>query len=383
MLIWCFGSSSKQKKTNEDDQIYDTVSDEKSMSNIYGGSEYNASNSFNSSAGSGDLNKSIDEDKQKLNEGTMPRKQAPKTESKFSLRLKKFYSNIGQTLNLSSKILADANGANVALNNSCVKSSIDDKNGSLDESSMSKANLKMFSINEFNPNDVDIKYEKDIAIDTLKLCKTPSSANSTLRKAISMYKNNLEHQHHQQRANMGGDQEALNRSENVYVSNPIDNSSEDDQQAQKLQIYEVNFDNNYAYITPAIGSTTKNSSSDLGKNAAKPIVDNVAEIYQTINEMDDDDDDGEDGGNGEQQVVVENREVKPAYQSGKLNLADSQSIEDFSSIYQTPSNKRILSSTLQGSAIVPGEEEEEPAMNVNTSVIHLLNENTNNDETLA
>ena len=74
-------------------------------------------------------------------------------------------------------------------------------------------NTNTFSINEFNPNDVDVKFEKDIPIDKLKLFRV--STTSTRSAANLFKKNNLDHE-----------REQMNRLENTYVSNPTELSEQ-------------------------------------------------------------------------------------------------------------------------------------------------------------
>ena len=86
---------------------------------------------------------------------------------------------------------------------------------------------KTFNINEFNPNDVDIKFEKDTPIDKLKLFKM--STTSTRSAANLFKKNNVDH-----------DKEFINRClENTYVSNPTDMCEHNT--SSKLQVKKVYF----------------------------------------------------------------------------------------------------------------------------------------------
>lgn len=277
-----------------------------------------------------------------------------KKESKFNSRLKNFYKNINQTLLTSNKIIKngkkdlDFNKEDAKLNN--------------------HQQTKTFNINEFNPNDVDVKFEKDIPIDKLKLFKA---------SVTSLKKSNIEHE-----------QENNNRVENAYVTNPTAGCVKYDLKEydsiiskgdkQGLQIYEVNFDNNFAYITPKL---------HLIEPPPLPIVANAksaddTEIYQSINELD------EEHESDDRNELIENlAKSQPGQQNKfdetnqslnetcdsttKIMLKDSENDYNQSMIYATPTNKRVLNVT---------NDNDTSMQNQNSSIIRLLNDN---DETQA
>ena len=130
--------------------------------------------------------------------------------SKFNTRLINFYKQLNQNLNVSNKVLRKSTkSANDII------------------SSHANTPSKTFNINEFNPNDVDIKFEKDTPIDKLKLFKM--STTSTRSAANLFKKNNVDH-----------DKEFINRClENTYVSNPTDMCEHIT--SSKLQVKKVYF----------------------------------------------------------------------------------------------------------------------------------------------
>lgn len=110
------------------------------------------------------------------------------------------------------------------------------KEPKLDES---KDQAKVYRINEF-----DYKYETDTPVDKLKLCQSPMPEK---------------------------------KNENPYVTIlPMSQEEETESQecnSDKLKIYEVNFENNFAYIT----SNNENNRRE-------------SEIYQSINDFANEDD---------------------------------------------------------------------------------------------
>lgn len=121
-----------------------------------------------------------------------------------------FYKQLNQNLNVSNKVLRKSTkSANDII------------------SSHANTPSKTFNTNEFNPNDVDIKFEKDTPIDKLKLFKM--STTSTRSAANLFKKNNVDH-----------DKEFINRClENTYVSNPTDMCEHIT--SSKLQVKKVYF----------------------------------------------------------------------------------------------------------------------------------------------
>jgi hypothetical protein len=179
LQIYLFVFSRKHHQQNDD--IYHDVSDQKSISdssNIYSEDYQNNSNIINGS--------SLSLQKNKANDSNSP--------SKFNTRLFNFYKQLNQNLNISNKVLRkSAKSTNDII--SC----------------QSNTPTKSFNINEYNPNDVDVKFEKDIPIDKLKLFKI--STTST-RSAANLFK---------QKSNIDHD---TSRLENTYVSNPTDVGAE-------------------------------------------------------------------------------------------------------------------------------------------------------------
>jgi hypothetical protein len=111
----------------------------------------------------------------------------------------------------------------------------------------------------------------------------------------------------------------------------------------KLQIYEVNFDNNFAYITPSLES--KSSSSILMSPPPVPgsfstsnnQIDDT-EIYQSINDLD-----GEQIKAEDESVLIENDQLR--LNNETLNeTVDSTKEMIGQSIYNVPTNKRVTSS---------------------------------------
>jgi hypothetical protein len=312
------------------------------------------------------------------------------TKSGFNTRLKAFYTNINKTLHLSNQAILTPKEKNI---NDKVNEYENEKNIKSE-----KLNLKdnkqtsFYNLNEFNPNDIDIKYEKDILIDRLKLFKTSSRS---LKSVPSVYKkSNIELEQEQK--------DAINRLENTYVSNPViaENKNEEilEDNGDNLNIYEVNFENNFAYLKPTLSkssssiSSSKTTNEETKKISKKSIVEeDGTNIYQTIDEID------------------SQQETKSiSYSTLKKISADETSLNDTSltddptrailkksfdreaneNIYSTPSNKRVVkpvSSSSSTNAQNQDEKVDEDQLNQsnqNSSAIHLLNDNEN-DETNA
>jgi hypothetical protein len=169
----------KRKQNQQNDDIYHDVNDQKSISdssNIYSEDYQNNPNITNDGS-------SLSFQQNKTTNSKSP--------SKFNTRLINFYKQLNQNLNVSNKVLRKSTkSANDII------------------SSHANTPSKTFNINEFNPNDVDIKFEKDTPIDKLKLFKM--STTSTKSAANLFKKNNVENE-----------KEFTNRClENTYVSNP-------------------------------------------------------------------------------------------------------------------------------------------------------------------
>jgi hypothetical protein len=191
----------------------------------------------------------------------------------FHARLKSFYSSLNKTLQLpSSSVLSET-----------TKKSADlklEENATAVEKLQLNKNSKQtssFNINEFNPNDVDVKYEKDIPIDRLRLFK---SSTRSLKSVASLYKkNNIELEQEKQLEK--------SRLENTYVSNPIaENNSptntneinSEENENDKLNIYEVNFDNNFAYIMPQLNKSQSSLVSNKSSSTNNKVI--IGHLFQ-------------------------------------------------------------------------------------------------------
>lgn len=267
-----------------------------------------------------------------------------------------------------------------------------------EKSNENNISTKTFEINEFNPNDVDVKFEKDTPIDKLKLFKI--STTSTRSAANLFKKANLDHEKEPQ----------LDRLENTYVSNPTELSEQTPSSnliltelinkylfrkiflilTEKLQIYEVNFENNFAYITPSLES--KSSSSILmspppppGSCMPEKNQNDDTEIYQSISDLE-----GEQVKAGDQSELIENEELRMNHANINESITNEQSffnetvdstqeiiansqnnIYNGQSIYNVPTNKRVINESFRD------ENNSSNMLNQNSSIVRLLNETDN------
>ncbi|CAF0773819.1 unnamed protein product [Brachionus calyciflorus] len=284
-LLFAFRSKTKQQ--TEEDTIYD-VNDSKSIHSGNYNDEYQNVSIISTIS----LNK---ETPNKLKKST--------NKQTFNDRLKKLYQNLNKTLHLSNNLMKQSNIGSKNLNSTM---------------NLDKSNI--YNPNEFNPNESDINFEKDIPIDKLKLFNKTSMT--------SLKKSNLEREQELEQQKRYD----LNRSENHYVTMPVRKSSEPQSgEDGKLEIYEVNFENNFAYLTPANKPTENDAKSE------------DTEIYHSINDF----------GNDCKELLKD--------QMNKSSHRGTISEED---IYSTPSNKEVKS-----------------LRNSDNSVVKLLNHD--NDETTA
>lgn len=325
--------------------------------------------------------------------------QEKKNSNELNAKLKKFYSDFTGAIRLSTSLL---------------------KNKAPEQASQKENNkeeqaIKTYKLNEFNPNDVDIKYEKEIAIDKLKLVKpnNSTSVSSSSSLATNIMKCNS--------ARL-----LSNRFENNYVINPtffdsckIDLDDDYAKESGKLQIYEVNFDKDFAYITPSLNASVNLNLSTTTttallptstsaqvetsiKNKSKENIEET-EIYQTISGESSDDDDVEESGNEHKNKSLKldhtidlndtkDQLLNDTVDSSKLIL-NQPSIESnlyhisttnysngntdqvytaASTIYATPINKRVnnLAQTYDDS----------PTALQNSSIVKLLNDEYNDSQ---
>lgn len=264
-----------------------------------------------------------------------------KNQPTFSDRLKRLYKNLNQTLNNSTQLVTKENVNEL-------KSEILNNHKKLNDS-IDLEKSKSYKINEFNPNDVDIKFEKDIPIDKLKLFRTPS-----INKKCNLEREQeLEQERRREKDN-------LNRSENNYVSCPILKTSPPDIPVGKLEIYEVNFENNFAYLTP--GQIDTNKSHD---DSVLSYENDETEIYQSINELENDDG---------KKLIQNDHNYNISLGESKTSQTISKPSFNVEDIYSTPTNNKV------GSLDKLNESTETSNDN---SVLNLLNNDDNNNETQA
>lgn len=359
---------SKQKQTNEEDTIYD-VNDSKSMgSNVYN-DDYTNGSSMIGCKGAGSRDDAEDTTSSSKTKCTPP---ATKR-SGFNEHLKRMYSNINKTLTVSTQLLSKANlnpislikqldtsaNTNTKLNNE--KSSAEPSPDSTTTTTI--PTVKAYNINEYNANYVDLKCEKDVAIDRLKLYNKPDTSTP-------VKKTNIERELEKRK------KDYFDRIENQYVSGPalMDNStSSNSNNNDRLEIYEVDFDNNIAYIIPSKETSLREShttTSIIGADQTAETEHDVtiaeddddddedAEIYQSINEADLDHKTYDDchsliNGAGNENVD----------KSSKLKVASKVNMTSDEIIYSAPTNKLI------------GEEHDDHRRS--TPVIRLMNHENN------
>lgn len=275
-LLFSFRKQSNQQ--SEEDTIYD-MNDSKSVHSSHYNDEYQNVSIISTIS---------------LNKETPCKSRNLENKLSFNQRLGKFYKNLNKTLNISRILLKNDSFANTQDTNSTTK--------------LDKQNI--YLPNEFNLNESDLKLESSVPLDRLKFFK--SSENLTKRQ------NNKT--------------DDLNRSENLYVTiQAVKSNSERHTEDGKLEIYEVNFDENFAYLTPSSKSPSPSKDREL-------------DFYHSINDF----------GNDYRELL--NEHMKKTSQC--LN-------ED---IYSTPSNEELKSNG-------------EACRNLDNSVINLLNHE--NDETNA
>lgn len=326
----------RNRQSQQTDDIYHDVSDQKSISETIYGEQYQNSSDLGSPSS--------------------PKKKS----SKFNARLQKFYKQLNENLSLSNKI-----------NKTCKTGG-----GGHNSTSLNNTPTKTYSINEFNPNDVDIKFERDTPIDKLKLFKISTTSS---RSAANLFKKTiLEHEKEQQ----------LNRLENTYVSNPMEMNSQNS--TKKLQIYEVNFDNDIAYISPSIES--KSSTSILMSPPPLPGLstpDNnntttnnqTEEIYQTISDIENDQHQASQIGTLLNELIENdqhyhqhesiNESITNEHNGFNDETIDSTKDMIDQSIYNVPTNNKKVVSTV----VAPKHQNDENMLvNQNSSITRLLNE---------
>lgn len=335
-------------------------------------------------------------------------KSAPTASSmtNFNNRLKTFYSNLNKTFHLSNTTLIsgkEANSSKEEINSSdCNKETLNLKENK---------ETSLYNINEFDAS--DIKFEKDIPIDRLKLFR--SSTRSLGASSVSFKKNNIELEQEQKE----------NRLENTYVSNPMGgelvknagetNDNDEDDENGKLNIYEVNFENNFAYMKP---SFTKSISSLASKKTNCENVERTTtpknnhkndendydgiNIYQSIDDMNMGGQKHNNKKPSDEQQLITNETKSMTNQSlnesSYLNDDPTRSILGSNNknetaadyIYSTPSNKRVLKSSSNTCLVIDsttvksntGEEATSKLNeinNQNSSVLHLLNDEELNE----
>ena len=319
------------------------------------------------------------------------RSEPANTGSGFNTRLKAFYSNINKTLHLSSQaILTPKEKADEKMNEYENDKNIKSEKLNLKDNKQ----ISMYNVNEFNPNDINVKYEKDILIDRLKLFKTSSRS---LKSVPNVYKkSNIELEREQK--------DAINRLENTYVSNPVvlDSKHEEivEDNGDSLNIYEVNFENNFAYLKPSLSkssssiSSNKTNNEESAKLTKRPILEeDGTNIYQTIDDID---------SQQEAKSISYSNLKKSSLDETSLNdtsLTDDPTRailkrtfdrENIDNIYSTPSNKQVVKTVSSSSSHASNAQNQDEKndddklnqSNQNSSVIHLLNDNEN-DETNA
>lgn len=269
-LLFSFRKKSKQQ--SEEDTIYD-LNDSKSVHSTNFNDEYQNVSIISTIS---------------LNKETPCKSKNLEKKQTFNERLGKFYKNLNKTFKISRVLLQNGPLVNAKHINSATK--------------LEKENI--YLPNEFNLNESDLKMERNLPLDRLKIFKSAE---------------NLRYD--------------LNRSENLYVTvQTVKSNPEIQTEDGKLEIYEVNFDDNFAYLTPSSKSSSPSKDQDF-------------DIYHSINDF----------GNDYRELLKEH--IKKTSQC--LN-------ED---IYSTPSNKEFKS------------DEESTSRNLDNSVINLLNHE--NDETNA
>jgi hypothetical protein len=339
----------RRKQSQQTDDIYHDVSDQKSISDTIYGEQYQNSSDLSSP--------SPNHNKHKI--------------SKFNARLEKFYRQLNQNLSLSNRIIKKSNTGNF-------------DGGSHDSTNSNNTPTKTYCLNEFNPNDVDIKFEKDTPIDKLKLFKI----STTTRSAANLFKKSiLEHER----------EPHLNRLENPYVSNPVEMINENS--TKKLQIYEVNFDNDGLYISPSIES--KSSTSILmsppplpGSFVVAPTDNQTEEIYQTISDLENEQHQATQIGSLPNELIENDQHHCHKHEStNEQNCFNDQTIDSTKDmmivdqvIYNVPNNnKRVVKNQKDTSNNINGKESFNDEnitskimlVNQNTSITRLLNETDN------
>lgn len=231
------------------------------------------------------------------------------TRYQFNERLKRLYSSLNKTLNLSTQIL----GNKPQHHHRSIKDLENSKLNNVEKQNTT-ANLNAAvgkNLNEYNSNDCELKFEKDVAIDKIRLFKS-----------TPIKKTNIELEREFKKVPY------LDRSENTYVLNPVSGDSVTDE--NKLQIYEVDFENNIAYIIPTVNEVSK----QLKENED-------AEIYQSINDSELEN----------KHYYDDNQGLIPAesdkYAKAKLKIntvnVEQANMNEMSDdlIYSTPTNKLI------------------------------------------
>ncbi|RNA38260.1 hypothetical protein BpHYR1_030561 [Brachionus plicatilis] len=270
-LLFSFRKKSKQQ--SEEDTIYD-MNDSKSVHSGHYNDEYQ--------------NVSIISTISLNRETPCKNKNLSKKKQTFNETLRKFYKNLNKTLNISRNLLQSDNFLGKDMNSTI---------------NLDKTNI--YSPNEFNLNESNAKVESNVPLDKLKFFK--SSASLAKKQTETEVRRDL------------------NRSENLYVTiEAVRPNLETKTEDGKLEIYEVNFDDNFAYLTPSSKPSSPSKNQDY-------------DIYHSINDY----------GNDCRELLKEQM------------IKSSQCLNE--EIYSMPNNKEIKSN-----------EEHLTCSNSDNSVINLL-----------